>query len=140
MNRRAKLPFLLSILLYSLLVLSSLIFVVLMFLALHQDQFKFLIEAYSTRSFELGLLSQLYAPLLFIVVYIITVVMMILVKKYAYYVFYALNIFLILALLINPPIHFLNIGLIISINFIIIWQVSIHRKAQMVEEMEINEE
>lgn len=140
MNQKTKLPFLLSIILYSLLVLSTLIFIVFISLALHQDQFKFLLEAYSTRNFELSLLSQLYTPFIFIVFYMISIVMMILAKNYAYYIFYILNLFLLLVLLINPPIHFLNISLIVLINLIIIWQFSVHKKVQLEQEMAINEE
>lgn len=140
MNQKKKLPFLLSIILYSLLVLSTLFFIVFISLALHQDQFKLLLDIYSSRSLELSLLSQLYSPFLFIVVYIISIVMMILAKKQAYYLFYILNLFLLLVLLINPPIHFLNIGLIVLINLIIIWQFSVHKKVLLDQEKARNEE
>lgn len=140
MNPKAKLPFLLSILLYSLLVLSTLIFIVFMVLAFHQDQFKYLIEAYSSRSFELSLLSQLYTPFLFIVVYIASIIMMILTKTYAYYIFYILNLFLLFVLFINPPIHVLNIGLIILVSFIVFWQFSVYKKVKLKQEMPINED
>lgn len=140
MSQTIKLPFVLSTLLYSLLVLSSLVFIVFMSLALHQDQFKFLLEAYSSRSFNITLLSQLYAPLLFIVIYMISIVMMIFSFTYAYYVFYVLNLFLTLMLFINPPIAFLNIVLIISVNLFIFWQFSVYKKSQLDQETTINEE
>ena len=140
MSPKTKLPFLLSILLYSLLVLSTVIFIVFISLALHQDQFEYLLKAFSSRSFELSLLSQLYTPLLFIVIYIASLVMMILAKTYAYYIFYSLNIFLLLVLLVNPPIHFLNMGLIIFICFFIFWQFSAFKKAKMKQETPINED
>ena len=140
MNQKTKLPFLLSIILYSLLVLSTLIFIVFISLALHQDQFKFLIELYSSRRFELSLLSQLYTPFLFIVGYIISIVMMILDKKMAYYIFYVLNLFLLVVLVLNPPIHFPNMGLIVLVNLVVFWQFSVHKKAKLTQERAINED
>lgn len=140
MVRNAKLPFFLSILLYSLLLLSTLVFIVFIFLAFHQDQFRYLSEAYSSRTFELSLLSQLYTPFLFIVVYIGTIIMMILAKTYAYYVFYILNLILLFVLLVNPPIHYLSIGLIILICLIVFWQFSAYKKVNMDQEMPISED
>lgn len=140
MNQKTKLPYILSILLFSLLVLSSLIFVIFILLALHQDQFIYLHETYSSYTFELSLLSQLYAPFVFIMVYIFSIIMMLLHKKFAYYLFFLLNFFLLIILSINPPIHFLNMSLIILVNLIIYWQYSVYNKLKLSQELAINDD
>ncbi len=140
MNQKNKLPFLLSILLYSLLLLALLILVVFALLSINQYQFAYLLDAYSSRSFEFSLLTQLYTPFLFIIIYIVSIILMILTKKIGYYLFYLLNLFLVVVLILHPPIHFLNISVIILINLIIFWQFSSYEKTKLKQELVIIED
>jgi len=120
METKKKIPFLLGVNLYGLLVLLVLMIIGLILVLLNVNQFTFLNENFSLQSSEYGSLTLVYLPFLFILFSIYSVIQMIRKKRHAHYLFIFLSAILLAFLIWQEPIDALNILFIFLINIIIL--------------------
>jgi len=120
MEQKKKIPFLLGVTLYGLLVLLVVLLLGIIMVLLNVQQFNFLNESYSLQSSEYGSITLVYLPLLFILLSIYSVIQILRRKHHALYIFMVLSILLLVLLLFQNPIDGLNIIFILLVNFILL--------------------
>lgn len=115
-----KKPLLLSVVLYSLLVLQVILFLGIVILFFSLDN---LDDIYS--SFHLGERFNPYGSFLYLLVFIILIILFSIIqmlrqKIYAVHLFQFLSVILLVSLLFTQPIEWLNILLIVFVNIVIV--------------------
>ena len=115
-----KKPLLLSVVLYSLLVLQVILFLGIVILFFSLDN---LDDIYS--SFHLGERFNPYGSFLYLLVFIILIILFSIIqmlrqKVYAVHLFQFLSVILLVSLLFTQPIEWLNILLIVFVNIVIV--------------------
>lgn len=119
MEEKKRIPFLLGVSLYGLLVLLILMIIGLILVLVNVNQFTFLNENFSVQNSEYGSLTLIYLPFLFILCSIYSVLQMIRRKRHAHYLFILLSVILIGVLFWQKPIDILNILFVFLINVIV---------------------
>lgn len=128
MEKTKRIPFLLGVTLYGLLILLIIMLFGLILVLVNLSQFNFLHENYSLQSSEYASLTLVYLPLLFILLSIYSVIQMIRRKWHARYLFIFLSILLMAFLLWQNSLDGLNLLFVILINIILIIHPSWFRK------------
>jgi len=119
-------PFLLSILLYSLLTVLLIILVVNLFFVFNMGAMDDLYTFFYTSSYGLPIKNRVFASSLIIILAIFSVVFMLKRKLYGLYIFAIVSVLVIVYLLLIDPIDQLNITVLIALNtFLFLFKSSI---------------
>ena len=128
MEKTKRIPFLLGVTLYGLLILLIIMLLGLILVLVNLNQFNFLNENYSLQSSEYASLTLVYLPFLFILLSIYSVIQMIRRKWHARYLFIFLSILLMTFLLWQNSLDGLNLLFVLLINIILLIHPSWFRK------------
>ena len=109
-------PFLLSILLYSLLTVLLIILAVNLFFMFNLGEMDDLYTFFYTSSYGLPMKNRVFASSFIIILAIFSVVFMLKRKLYGLYVFAIISVLVIVYLLLNDPVDLLNIMVLIMMN------------------------
>lgn len=139
MEKTKRIPFLLGVTLYGLLILLLIMISGLILVLINVNQFNFLNENYSLQSSVYGSLTLVYLPFLFILLSIYSVIQMIRRKTHARYLFIFLSLLLMAFLLWQNPMDGLNILFIILSNIILLLHPSWFKKEVLESSLEIGQ-
>lgn len=139
MEKTRRIPFLLGVTLYGLLILLLIMISGLILVLINVNQFNFLNENYSLQNSEYGSLTLVYLPFLFILLSIYSVIQMIRRKRHARFLFIFLSMLLLLFLLWQTPMDGLNILFIILSNIILLLHPSWFKKEVLKSSSEIGQ-
>lgn len=139
MEKTRRIPFLLGVTLYGLLILLLIMISGLILVLINVNQFNFLNENYSLQNSEYGSLTLVYLPFLFILLSIYSVIQMIRRKRHARYLFIFLSMLLLVFLLWQNPMDGLNILFIILSNIILLLHPSWFKKEVLKSSSEIGQ-
>lgn len=131
-------PLLLSISLYSMLVVQMILLSGLIYALLNFQHLDNLYSIYHIDSQKLPLAWQLYLPLLMLITFIYAVIQMLRRKKHAVFIFYILSGILFLLLIISQPIEWINIFILIFMNYMIFMNYSWFKHENTDEEIELH--
>lgn len=139
MEKTRRIPFLLGVTLYGLLILLLIMISGLILVLINVNHFNFLNENYSIQSSIYGSLTLVYLPFLFILLSIYSVIQMIRRKRHARYLFIFLSMLLMAFLLWQDPTDGLNILFIILSNIILLLHPSWFKKEVLKSSPEIDQ-
>lgn len=117
-NKKPK-PFLLSVCLYSLLVIQLLLFVFLFLVIFKFDQLAQLRDAFGSKTNIIPITWWVYIPVSISLLNGYSVIQMLRQKIHAVLIFHTLSVLLILYLVLNPPYEWANIIFVVFINYLI---------------------